>query len=99
MNSIVLTHVAAPAPDVSHLEIALDRLGAWLDSERETVRAMARRWFRVASSSREPTTAASTLRAIPTSPMPLIVPPRLGLGPSATSQRLVAARPRSAKAA
>ncbi|MBY5971204.1 hypothetical protein KUV28_02540 [Ferrimonas balearica] len=26
MNSIVLTHVAAPAPDVSHLEIALDRL-------------------------------------------------------------------------
>ena len=33
MNSIVFTHFDAPAPGVSSLDIALDRLGAWLDSE------------------------------------------------------------------
>lgn len=37
MNSIVFTHIAAPAQGVSHLDIALERLGAWLDAERETL--------------------------------------------------------------
>ena len=37
MNSIVFTHVAAPALGVSLLDLALDRLGAWLDAERDTL--------------------------------------------------------------
>lgn len=33
MNSIILTHVAAYAPGASPLDVALDRLSAWLDAE------------------------------------------------------------------
>ena len=31
MNSLVFTHVAAPVEGVSILDLALDRLGHWLD--------------------------------------------------------------------
>ena len=37
MNSIVFTHVTAPAEGVSLLDLALDRLSAWLDAEQETL--------------------------------------------------------------
>lgn len=37
MNSIVFTHFATPAEGVSILELALGRLGAWLDAERDTL--------------------------------------------------------------
>lgn len=37
MNSIVFTHVAAPVEGVSIPDLALDRLGAWLDAERDTL--------------------------------------------------------------
>lgn len=37
MNSIVSTHFNAPMPGVSHLDIALCRLGAWLDAEQDTL--------------------------------------------------------------
>jgi hypothetical protein len=37
MNSIVFTHYATPVEDVSVLDLALERLGAWLDAERDTL--------------------------------------------------------------
>ena len=37
MKSIVFTHVAAPAEGAAPLDVALDRLGAWLDAEHETL--------------------------------------------------------------
>ncbi|MFW2545655.1 hypothetical protein ACN2XU_23785 [Primorskyibacter sp. 2E107] len=37
MNSIVFTHVAAPVEGASILDLALDRLGAYLDAERDTL--------------------------------------------------------------
>ncbi len=37
MNSIVFTHFAAPASGVSLLDLAFDRLGTWLDTERDTL--------------------------------------------------------------
>lgn len=37
MNSIVSTHFATPLDGVSILDLALDRLGAWLDAERDTL--------------------------------------------------------------
>lgn len=37
MNSIIFTHVAAPFKGVSPADLALDRLGAWLDAERGTL--------------------------------------------------------------
>lgn len=38
MNSIIFTHViAAPVEGASNLDLALDRLGNWLDAERETL--------------------------------------------------------------
>lgn len=37
MNSIVYTHFGAPCRNVCLLETALDRLGAWLDAEQETL--------------------------------------------------------------
>jgi hypothetical protein len=38
MNSIIFTHfVSPPAENASTLELALDRLGAWLDDERNTL--------------------------------------------------------------
>ena len=38
MNSIIFTHaVAAPVEGASILDLALDRLGAWLDAERDTL--------------------------------------------------------------
>ncbi|MBJ3764639.1 hypothetical protein ILP92_18050 [Maribius pontilimi] len=37
MNSIVFTHFATPLEGVSTLDLALDRLGAWLDAERDTL--------------------------------------------------------------
>ncbi len=37
MNSIVFTHFAAPVEGVSILDLALDRLGGWLDAERDTL--------------------------------------------------------------
>lgn len=35
MNSIILTHVAAPAQGAFILDDALDHLGAWVDTERD----------------------------------------------------------------
>lgn len=37
MNSIILTHVASPDDSQLLLEAALERLGAWLDDERDTL--------------------------------------------------------------
>ncbi|WP_353476821.1 hypothetical protein PVT71_28605 (plasmid) [Salipiger sp. H15] len=52
MNSIIFTHVAEPVAGVSILDIGLERLGAWLDTERETlgrVFAQAGRWETVSA--------------------------------------------------
>jgi hypothetical protein len=37
MNSIVFTHFATPVESVSILDLASERLGAWLDAERDTL--------------------------------------------------------------
>ncbi|SEL62938.1 hypothetical protein SAMN05444413_11249 [Roseivivax marinus] len=37
MNSIVFTHFAVPSASAGALDVALHRLGAWLDTERETL--------------------------------------------------------------
>ncbi len=37
MNSIVFMHFATPEDSVSILDLALERLGAWLDAERDTL--------------------------------------------------------------
>ncbi len=37
MNSIIFTHFDAPAEGGAPLDLALDRLGAWLDAERDTL--------------------------------------------------------------
>lgn len=37
MNSILLTYVSAPVASPSLADLALDRLGAWLDAERSTL--------------------------------------------------------------
>jgi hypothetical protein len=37
MNSIIETHFGAPSGGASSLEAALDRMGAWLDAERDTL--------------------------------------------------------------